>query len=72
MYHKKTHIHFIGIGGIGMSGIAHILKSQGYTISGCDVDLKQKSIQDLSSLGCEIYEGNNAPSCADQAIDIVV
>ena len=72
MYHKKTHIHFIGIGGIGMSGIAHILKSQGYTISGCDVDLKQKSIQDLSSLGCEIYEGNNAPSCADKAIDIVV
>ena len=72
MYHKKTHIHFIGIGGIGMSGIAHILKSQGYTISGCDVDLKQKSIQDLMALGCEVYEGNNALSCGNKAIDIVV
>ena len=72
MYHKKTHIHFIGIGGIGMSGIAHILKSQGYAISGCDVDLKQKSVHDLVALGCEIYEGNNSASCANKAIDIVV
>ena len=47
MYNKKAHIHFVGIGGIGMSGIAHILKAQGYTISGCDLDLKQKSVQNL-------------------------
>ena len=36
MYKKKLHIHFMGIGGIGMSGIAKILKLQGYTVSGCD------------------------------------
>lgn len=41
MYKKKAHIHFVGIGGIGMSGIAKILKYQGYTISGCDSDLEQ-------------------------------
>ena len=40
MYHKKSHIHFVGIGGIGMSGIAKILKHQGYIISGCDVDIE--------------------------------
>jgi len=39
---KKPHIHFVGIGGIGMSGIATILRYQGYQISGCDLDVKQK------------------------------
>jgi UDP-N-acetylmuramate--alanine ligase len=72
MYRKKLHLHFIGIGGIGMSGIAKILKYQGYTISGCDNDLHQQSILDLQSIGCHIYEGNNTPSCNDENIDIVV
>ena len=39
--YKKSHIHFVGIGGIGMSGIAQILRQQGYHISGCDIDLEQ-------------------------------
>jgi UDP-N-acetylmuramate--alanine ligase len=72
MYRKKVHLHFVGIGGIGMSGIAKILRYQGYTISGCDIDLDQKSIHDLKHLGCAIYEGNNTPSCHDESIDIVV
>ena len=72
MYRKKVHLHFVGIGGIGMSGIAKILRYQGYTISGCDIDLDQKSIHDLKNLGCAIYEGNNTPSCHDESIDIVV
>jgi len=72
MYRKKAHIHFVGIGGIGMSGIAHILRQQGYTISGCDADIAQKSIHELQHLGCSIFEGNNTPACADPSIDIVV
>ena len=72
MYLKKSHIHFVGIGGIGMSGIATILKYQGYTISGCDTDLDQPSIKMLQDIGCIIYQGNNAPSCRDNSIDILV
>ena len=72
MYRKKAHLHFIGIGGIGMSGIAKILKYQGYTISGCDVDLDQQSIIDLQKIGCQIFHGNNTSSCQNSSIDIVV
>ncbi len=72
MYLKKAHIHFVGIGGIGMSGIAKILKYQGYKISGCDLDLKQKSIEDLIKIGCNISYGHNTHICQDQTIDIVV
>ncbi len=72
MYLKKAHIHFVGIGGIGMSGIATILRYQGYTISGCDNDLQQQSIYDLQELDCEIFEGNNTKQCKDSSIDILV
>ncbi|MEX0940020.1 MAG: Mur ligase family protein [Candidatus Babeliales bacterium] len=72
MYHKKAHIHFVGIGGIGMSGIATILKYQGYTISGCDNDLQQQSIIDLQKIGCLIFEGNNTVHCQNAPSDILV
>lgn len=72
MYKKKAHIHFVGIGGIGMSGIATILRNQGYSISGCDLDLEQKSILDLQALGCSIFQGNNTPHCQNLEIDILV
>jgi UDP-N-acetylmuramate--alanine ligase len=72
MYTKKAHIHFIGIGGIGMSGIAKILKHQGYIVSGCDQNSEQKSTQELRALGCPIYSGNDTPSCNDASIDILV
>lgn len=72
MYNKNVHIHFVGIGGIGMSGIATILAKQGYTISGCDESIAQKSVHHLRKLGCTIYEGNNTPSCKDASIAILV
>ena len=37
MYRKSKHIHFVGIGGIGMSGIAELLLNLGYKISGSDL-----------------------------------
>lgn len=55
-----------------MSGIATILKNQGYHISGCDSDLEQKSVHDLVRLGCSVYAGNNTPECDDTTIDILV
>lgn len=72
MYRKKGHIHFVGIGGIGMSGIATILKHQGYTISGCDADLAQPSIGLLQQIGCKVYNGNNTLECQDSSIDVLV
>lgn len=63
MHRRTTHIHLIGIGGIGMSGIATILKHRGYEVTGCDKDLDQQSVKNLLSLGCKIYHGNNNPAC---------
>lgn len=55
MYKKREHLHFMGIGGIGMSGIAEILKLQGYTISGCDESATSKTIEHLKEIGCTIF-----------------
>ena len=53
------HIHFVGIGGIGMSGIAEILLNQGFTVSGSDLALSEVT-QRLTSLGAEISQGHTA------------
>ncbi|MFO7965023.1 MAG: UDP-N-acetylmuramate--L-alanine ligase [Desulfobacterales bacterium] len=57
MYHKTYHIHFVGIGGIGMSGIAELLINLGYKVSGSDVRLSPIT-QRLQQLGGLIYEGH--------------
>src|SRR5579862_8031295 len=59
MFFKKQHLHFTGIGGIGMSAIAEVLLNLGYTVSGSD--LKQSPITErLARLGATIYEGHAA------------
>ena len=59
MYRKSKHIHFVGIGGIGMSGIAELLLNLGYRISGSD--LQESDITHrLESLGGEIHIGHDA------------
>ena len=59
MYSKSKHIHFVGIGGIGMSGIAELLLNLGYKISGSD--LQESDItQRLESLGGIINKGHDA------------
>ncbi|KKQ18978.1 MAG: UDP-N-acetylmuramate-L-alanine ligase [candidate division TM6 bacterium GW2011_GWA2_36_9] len=72
MYKKKGHIHFMGIGGIGMSGIAKVLKCQGYEVSGCDLDHQQKSIFQLKELGCPIATAHHSELCKQDSIDILV
>ncbi len=59
MFFSRQHLHFAGIGGIGMSGIAEVLLNLGYTISGSDLKLSPTT-ERLAGLGATIYEGHNA------------
>src|SRR5271167_2985233 len=63
MFFSKQHLHFAGIGGIGMSGIAEVLLNLGYTISGSDLKLSPTTDR-LAQLGARIYEGHNAENVA--------
>ena len=59
MFAKIQRIHFVGIGGIGMSGIAEVLLNLGYKVSGSD--LKSSAVtQRLAGLGATIFEGHGA------------
>jgi len=65
MFIQKQHVHFIGIGGIGMSGIAEILLNLGMKVSGSD--LRRGPITDrLAQLGATIYEGHQAANLNGQ------
>ncbi len=63
MFAKIQRIHFVGIGGIGMSGIAEVLLNLGYKVSGSD--LKSSAVtQRLASLGAITFEGHRAENIA--------
>jgi len=63
MFAKIQRIHFVGIGGIGMSGIAEVLLNLGYKVSGSD--LKSSTVtQRLASLGATVFEGHRAENIA--------
>jgi UDP-N-acetylmuramate--alanine ligase len=59
MFFSRQHLHFAGIGGIGMSGIAEVLLNLGYTISGSDLKLTPTTDR-LAKLGATVYEGHDA------------
>jgi UDP-N-acetylmuramate--alanine ligase len=59
MFLSRQHLHFTGIGGIGMSGIAEVLLNLGYTISGSDLKLSATTAR-LASFGATIHEGHRA------------
>ncbi len=59
MKHAIRHIHFVGIGGAGMSGIAEVLLNLGYVISGSDLS-DSVALKRLQSLGIQTYVGHNA------------
>jgi UDP-N-acetylmuramate--alanine ligase len=61
--HAVKHIHFVGIGGAGMSGIAEILHNLGYTVSGSDQSASPTT-QRLASLGIRVFEGHDAAHIA--------
>ena len=69
LFAPSHRIHFIGIGGIGMSGIAEILLTMGYAVSGSD--LRRSAVTErLAGMGAVIYEGHAAMNAA--AADVVV
>ncbi|MFC2074697.1 UDP-N-acetylmuramate--L-alanine ligase [Bdellovibrionota bacterium] len=65
----KRHIHFVGIGGIGMSGIAELLLNLGYKVSGSDVSTSEITNR-LSDLGATIFEGHKESQVS--GCDVVV
>ena len=67
MFKKYQHIHFVGIGGIGMSGIAEVLLNLGYKVSGSDV--RRSAITDrLEQLGARIFEGHQASNIEEAQV----
>ena len=70
MYKKNKIIHFVGIGGIGMSGIAEVLNNLGYKVQGSDI--RKSSVTDrLETLGIKIFIGHNGTNVKDAEIVIV-
>ena len=64
MFRKVNKVHFVGIGGIGMSGIAELLLNLGFSVSGSDLN-DSEIIQNLRSKGAMIYEGHHAKNLGD-------
>jgi len=67
--HKFNHIHFIGIGGVSMSGLAEILISEGYKVSGSDMN-NSPTLDRLRALGSNIYIGHSKENIKDA--DLVI
>ena len=64
MFRKSKRMHFIGIGGIGMSGIAEILINLGYEVSGSDLR-KSEQTERLGKLGAKVFIGHAASNIGD-------
>ncbi len=69
MKHKVKHLHFIGIGGSGMSGIAEVLLNLGYSVSGSDLSASA-TVKRLQSLGAKVVVGHTASNIA--GADVIV
>ncbi|MGQ9684722.1 MAG: UDP-N-acetylmuramate--L-alanine ligase [Thiobacillaceae bacterium] len=63
MKHKVRHVHFVGIGGTGMSGIAEVLLNLGYTVSGSDLG-ENAATRRLAERGARIHRGHAAAHVA--------
>jgi len=66
---KTKHLHFVGIGGIGMSGIAEVLANLGYTVTGSDLTASETT-QRLEECGCRVHVGHSAENI--DGADVVV
>lgn len=66
---RIKHIHFVGIGGVGMAGIAEVLLSQGYRVSGSDLS-DNALTKRLKSIGAEIYNAHQAENV--EHADVIV
>ncbi|MBN2184118.1 MAG: UDP-N-acetylmuramate--L-alanine ligase [Candidatus Krumholzibacteriota bacterium] len=70
MLGSARHIHFVGIGGIGMSGIAEVLLNLGFHVSGSDLQ-RSPITEHLEDIGAVIYEGHDSKNIKDADIIVV-
>jgi UDP-N-acetylmuramate--alanine ligase len=70
MKHKVKHIHFVGIGGAGMSGIAEVLINLGFEVSGSDL-AKNTTTQRLTNFGATVYQGHARENLIDADVVVV-
>jgi UDP-N-acetylmuramate--alanine ligase len=71
MLHKKHKIHFVGIGGIGMSGIAEVLLNSGYVVSGSDLQ-ESDATRHLRGLGAAVFVGHQEANLAGNPSVVVI
>jgi UDP-N-acetylmuramate--alanine ligase len=71
MTEKKHRVHFVGIGGIGMSGIAEVLLNLGYHVTGSD-ERQSEIIERLKTLGAKISIGHREENLADNPSVVVI
>jgi len=67
----KRRVHFVGIGGIGMSGIAEVLLTLGYSVSGSDV-VESETTRRLERLGARLHLGIHDAEHVDESVDVLV
>ncbi len=70
MKHKVKNIHFIGIGGSGMSGIAEVLVNLGFFVSGSDI-ANNSVTQRLKNVGAKVFQGHSAEHLVDADVVVV-
>jgi UDP-N-acetylmuramate--alanine ligase len=64
MFRRIQHVHFVGIGGIGMSGIAEVLVNMGFRVSGSDLRRSDVTAR-LEAMGARVFEGHAAQNVGD-------
>ncbi|MBT0962491.1 UDP-N-acetylmuramate--L-alanine ligase [Denitromonas iodatirespirans] len=70
MKHKVKRVHFVGIGGAGMSGIAEVLINQGFAVSGSDLG-ESAATRRLTAMGARVMRGHDAAHAADADVVVV-
>ena len=67
MFRRIQHVHFVGIGGIGMSGIAEVLANMGFRVSGSDLRRSDVTAR-LEAMGARVFEGHAAENVGDSHV----
>ena len=68
MFEKKHHVHFVGIGGIGMSGIAELLANLGFDVSGSDVKRSAVATRLEKKFGIRVHEGHRPENIGEAQV----
>ncbi|MDQ3806063.1 MAG: UDP-N-acetylmuramate--L-alanine ligase [Acidobacteriota bacterium] len=67
MFRRIQHVHFVGIGGVGMSGIAEVLMNMGFRVSGSDLRRSDATAR-LEAMGARVFEGHAAEQVGDSHV----